>query len=78
MGGLGAALGALAGGRHQGDAHAMNEPRFTRPALWDDVLDLARARRQHRGAVVIVAHDGEVGKHCLDELIDEDFGEHHT
>lgn len=23
-------------------------------------------------------HDGEVGKHRLDELIDEDFGEHHT
>ena len=32
----------------------MNEPRFTRPALWEDVLDLARRLNHHRARYVLV------------------------
>ena len=31
-----------------------------------------------RFLIRLVSHNGEVGKHRLNELIDEDFGEHHT
>ena len=32
----------------------MTEPRFTRPALWEDVLDLARKLNHHRARYVLV------------------------
>ena len=32
----------------------MSEPRFTRPALWEDVLDLARRLNRHGTRYVLV------------------------
>ena len=41
----------------------MNEPRFTRPALWDDVLDLARRLNRQGARYVLVGGYALAGGH---------------
>ena len=45
----------------------MNEPRFTRPALWDDVLDLAR-RLNRQGARYVLVGGYALAAHGLVRL----------
>lgn len=47
-------MGALASRRHHFGAAALSEPRFTRPALWEDVLDLAARLNRHGARYVLV------------------------
>lgn len=45
---------ALAGGCDHAGAHGVNEQHFTRPALWEDVLDLAGKLHRHGAKYVLV------------------------
>lgn len=47
-------MGALADRRHHFGTAALSEPRFTRPALWEDVLDLAERLNRHGARYVLV------------------------
>ena len=47
-------MGALAGRYCSGVSKAKNEPRFTRPTLWKDVLDLARKLNRRGTRYILV------------------------
>ncbi len=48
----------------------MSEPRFTRPALWEDVVDLARKLNRHGARYILVGGYAEVDQDVRLPIVD--------